>query len=286
MLVPRAGGTYFRVTTAGDLDWAVSFLVLLNPDDGSIFSPQGAFPSGEVAAGPDGEIYGNNRFYGPNRGDAGTILRLRPGGDVVVLYAFAAGVNQAYSDGAVPQTGLILGSDGYVYGTTSEGGANGNGTIFRMSREGGLATLRLFAEDGFSPTKGRLFEAAPGVFYGTAPSATGGVVYELRVADALLAESRLVTTSEDQPVSGVLTATGAGPSATFALVSNGSRGVATIDPVTGAFTYTPDADVNGSDSFTFSVTDGARQSNLATVTVRIVRGERPAGRAGCLAHHA
>ena len=270
MLVPRAGGTYFRVTTAGDLDWAVSFLVLLNPDDGSIFSPQGAFPSGEVAAGPDGEIYGNNRFYGPNPGDAGTILRLRPGGDVVVLYAFPAGVNEAYSDGAVPQTGLILGSDGYVYGTTSEGGANGNGTIFRMSREGGLATLRSFAEDGFSPTKGRLFEAAPGVFYGTAPSATGGVVYELRVADALLAESRLVTTSEDQPVSGVLTATGASPSATFALVSNGSRGVVTIDPVTGAFTYTPDADVNGSDSFTFSVADGTQQSNLATVAVRIV----------------
>ena len=204
---------------------------------------------------------------------------------MVVLYAFAAGVDQAYSDGADPQTGLILGSDGYVYGTTSEGGANGNGTIFRMSREGGLATLRSFAEDGFSPTKGRLLEAAPGVFYGTAPSATGGVVYELRVADALLAESRLVTTNEDQTVEGVLTATGAGPSATFALVSDGSRGVATIDPVTGAFTYTPDADVNGSDSFTFSVTDGTQQSNLATVTVRIALRERPAGRAGFLAHH-
>ena len=139
-----------------------------------------------------------------------------------------------------------------------------------MSRDGGLATLRSFAEDGFSPTKGRLFEAAPGVFYGTAPSATGGVVYELRVADALLAESRLVTTNEDQTVEGVLTATGAGPSATFALVADGSRGVATIDPVTGAFTYTPDADVNGSDSFTSSVADGTQQSNLATVTVRIV----------------
>ena len=113
------------------------------------------------------------------------------------------------------------------------------------------------------------------MFYGTAPSASGGVVYELRVADALLAESRLATTNEDQTVQGVLTATGAGPSATFALISDGSRGVATIDPVTGAFTYTPDADVNGSDSFTFVVTDGARQSNPAMVTVTIVAVNDP-----------
>ena len=274
LLIPRAGGTYFRVTIAGDYEGLRSFLVLRN-NDGSIYSPEGAIPSGEVAAGPDGEIYGNNRFHGPNRGDTGTILRLRPGGDVVVLYAFAAGVDQAYSDGADPQTGLILGSDGYLYGTTSAGGANGNGTIFRIGREGGLATLRSFAEDGFAPTKGRLLEGAPGVFYGTAPSAAGGVVYELRVADALLAESRLATTNEDQTVEGVLTATGAGPSATFALISDGSRGVATIDPVTGAFAYTPDADVNGSDSFTFVVTDGARQSNPAMVTVTIVAVNDP-----------
>jgi uncharacterized repeat protein (TIGR03803 family) len=275
IIVPRDGGTLFRVNPAGGAEVLRYFFVLRDPTNGTIFSPEGAFPRGELAAGPDGEFYGATERYGPNNGDQGTILRRQPDGTIVVLHAFAADPHQVFIDGAAPQAGLILGSDGYVYGTTPAGGANGNGTIFRIGRGGGLATLRSFAEDGLKPTKGRLFEGAPGVFYGTAPSTSGGVVYELRVADALLAESRLVTTNEDQAVEGILTATGSGPTATFALVSNGSRGVATIDPVTGAFTYTPDADVNGSDTFTFVVTDGARQSNPAMVTVQIVEVNDP-----------
>ena len=39
--------------------------------------------------------------------------------------------------------------------------------------------------------------------------------------------------------------------------------------------YTPDADVNGSDTFTFVVTAGARQSNQPIVTVTIVEANDP-----------
>ena len=44
------------------------------------------------------------------------------------LYSFT-GTN----DGANPYAGLVQGSDGYFYGTTSSGGAGGVGTIFRLT---------------------------------------------------------------------------------------------------------------------------------------------------------
>src|SRR5205823_6549496 len=37
----------------------------------------------------------------------------------------------------------------------------------------------------------------------------------------------------------------------------------------GSFTYTPSANVNGADSFTYKANDGALNSNTATVTITI-----------------
>jgi uncharacterized repeat protein (TIGR03803 family) len=47
---------------------------------------------------------------------------------LTTLYSFT-GAN----DGAQPQAGLVQGSDGYFYGTTSSGGAGGGGTVFRLT---------------------------------------------------------------------------------------------------------------------------------------------------------
>jgi hypothetical protein len=53
-------------------------------------------------------------------------------------------------------------------------------------------------------------------------------------------------------------------------VTNGAKGVATItDAATGAYTYTPNADANGTDSFTFKVNDGTLDSKPATVSITI-----------------
>ena len=40
------------------------------------------------------------------------------------------------TDGLNPAAGLVQGSDGNFYGTTSEGGTNENGTVFRISPGG------------------------------------------------------------------------------------------------------------------------------------------------------
>ena len=125
--------------------------------------------------------------------------------------------------------------------------------------------------EGSSPQNSPLLEATPGTFYGAARSDSGGIVYRLHVADALLAEDRLLSAEEGIPISGQLTAAGADTaSLTFALVATGSRGTATMSP-TGAFTYlaTVNGGLTGRDTFTFVVSDGLRTSNVGTVSVLI-----------------
>ena len=62
---------------------------------------------------------------------------------------------QAFTDGAYPQAGLAQGSDGYFYGTTSEGGSNPNGagSVFKISTNGVLTSLYAFTggNDGGYP---------------------------------------------------------------------------------------------------------------------------------------
>src|SRR5205823_4264498 len=55
---------------------------------------------------------------------------------------------------------------------------------------------------------------------------------------------------------------------TAARVSGPSHGLLTLHP-DGSFTYAPDADYNGADSFTYRAFDGGLSSNLATVTLTI-----------------
>ncbi|MCL7489213.1 MAG: cadherin-like domain-containing protein, partial [Desulfobulbaceae bacterium] len=77
--------------------------------------------------------------------------------------------------------------------------------------------------------------------------------------------------SENTPLTGQLPASDPdNDPLTYTIVSNGVRGSAVItDSTSGAFTYTPNTNVTGSDSFTFKVNDGAVDSAAATVSVAI-----------------
>jgi uncharacterized repeat protein (TIGR03803 family) len=77
--------------------------------------------------------------------------------------------------GAWPYTGLIQGTDGNLYGTTSSGGGGsctfGCGTIFKINPQGTLTMLYSFQEPEWGPSSG-LIQANDGNFYGT--TAYGG----------------------------------------------------------------------------------------------------------------
>jgi VCBS repeat-containing protein len=59
-----------------------------------------------------------------------------------------------------------------------------------------------------------------------------------------------------------------GNSLTAALVAGPSHGTLTLNP-NGSFLYTPAANYNGSDSFTYRANDGTTNSNIATVSLTI-----------------
>ena len=99
---------------------------------------------------------------------------------VTTLYTFSSAASGTNTDGAYPRGGLIQASDGYLYGTATNGGAHGTGTLFKLSLAGVFATLYSFTgrdsnlnnADGAYPYAAML-EGTDHNFYGTAE--VGGV---------------------------------------------------------------------------------------------------------------
>src|SRR5215471_10946235 len=110
-------GTVF--TLSGPL---YSFCAQANCTDGSA-------PSGGLVLATDGDFYGTTGLGGAN-GD-GTVFKITPSGKLTTLYSFCS--QTSCTDGADPYGGLIQATNGTFYGTTELGGANGDGTVFRLS---------------------------------------------------------------------------------------------------------------------------------------------------------
>src|SRR5207244_7161097 len=88
------------------------------------------------------------------------------------------------------------------------------------------------------------------------------------VNHAPVANAQSVTTAEDTAKPITLTATDAdGDTLTYAIVTAPAHG--TLSGVAPAVTYTPAANYNGPDSFTFKANDGTLDSNAATVTLAV-----------------
>ena len=120
---------------------------------------------------------------------------------LTVLHTFSAGgpgrmtpSEDRNPDGARPESPLIQGRDGALYGTTSSGGAHGTGVIFLVSPDGtGFTVLHTFGPlaqlfvnktnaDGTWP-KGALVQDNDGVLYGATEqggSGGGGTLFRLK----------------------------------------------------------------------------------------------------------
>jgi len=142
-------GTVFKITLGGTLTTLYSFNL------------SGYANAGLIQA-TDGNFYGTTSGEGPG---TGTVFRMTPAGTLTILHSFDG------PDGANPQAGLIQATDGNFYGTTAGGGdccgAEGDGTVFKITTGGTLTTLHSFDEaDGENPYA-PLIQASDGNFYGT-----------------------------------------------------------------------------------------------------------------------
>ena len=73
-------------------------------------------------------------------------------------------------------------------------------------------------------------------------------------------------------MTGTLTATdaeGLSDGTVFSVSTAATKGRASIDPATGLWSYTPNADWNGSDSFTVTITDDAGNTSTQVISVTV-----------------
>jgi len=116
-----SAGSVFSITTQGVFE-SSSFDVTNGVDAfaGLIQATDGNF-YGTTSLGGDGIKCGNSE-------GCGTIFRFTPPDQITTIYSFCLRAN--CPDGRSPNSALVQGTDGNLYGTTSEGGSNNLGTAF------------------------------------------------------------------------------------------------------------------------------------------------------------
>jgi len=156
-------GVVFRLTPGGKYNVVHAFLGI----------PDGALPYAGLVRDSAGNLYGTTSAGGiacPNNQEGcGTVFKIDTAGNESVLYSFQGG-----ADGFAPKAGLVIDSQGNLYGTTFGGGTDFPGTVFKVTPSGQEIVLYTFKNgaDGNGPL-GALLMDAQGNLYGTS-SGTGG----------------------------------------------------------------------------------------------------------------
>ena len=241
-------GSIFKITPAGILTSLFSFA-----------NTNGAVPFAGLVQDSDGAFYGTTTVGGrsasasaapkppsnPGRpftaDGAGTVFKLAADGTFTSLYSFTGG-----SDGGNCYGGLLLASDGNLYGTTENGGVYGLGTVFRISPDGTLATLVNF--DGYQGANPEctLIQGTDGRLYGTTQNggANGwGAIFQLSI------DSPLQITQQPQPQQAF-----AGDAATFSVATFGSLPVS-YQWLKNGTSLSDGGNVSGSSSRTLTFTN-------------------------------
>lgn len=178
-LIMDAAGNLYGTTSSGGVGLGVIFELspvqsgwqetVLHTFEGA----DGAAPSARLLLDAAGNLYGTTQLGGSN--SYGTAFELTPseggGWTETLLYNFGAEL-----DGSTPVAGLTFDQQGNLYGTTEDGGVDGDfGTVFELTpaAQGWTETILISFTGSYSgaPRAEVMFDAA-GNLYGT--SSTGG----------------------------------------------------------------------------------------------------------------
>ncbi len=206
-------GTVFKITPSGTITTLYSFS-----------GADGQNPDGGLVMGTDGNFYGTTTIGGVN--NDGTVFKITPSGVLTMLHSVTAsdatprggvvlGKNGSFygttcsqfgpwtgfsitSSGkfkhltnSIPPcsfSGLILGSDGNLYGASQVGGNTYQGTVFRMSSSGAVKILYSFDYTHGAYLYSPVVQSNDGFLYGTTSgggSGQGGVVFKMSTAGKL-----------------------------------------------------------------------------------------------------
>ncbi len=238
---PTNEGFIFRISPSDVVSTIYSF-------SSSNDAPYG--PNGGLVQATDGNFYGVT-LYGGKGGNLGScssscgaVFKLTSAGKLFVLYSFCS--TGVCADGFYPSGALVQASDGNLYGTTTQGGAYGVGTVFRITTAGELTTLHSFCsqpncDDGQTPF-GPLVQATDGNLYGTTKNGGiyngNGTIYQLTLLGATTTIQSFNSADGAAPEAGLLQSTnGTFYGATFA-GGNGDGVVYSFDMGLGPFIMT------------------------------------------------
>lgn len=205
-LIQGSDGNFYGTTQGGAVQGQTQYgtLYKITPDGvetvlhpfGTV-SDDGASPQAGVLQASDGNFYGTTSEGGAvsschSGAGCGTLFKYAPGTNTyTVLHSFGS----VAGDGETPMASLIQGSDGNLYGTTSAGGANGDGTVFKFDLTSGTESVFYsFAGgsvDGAAPyapvvqsSNGNLYgstvlggASGTGTLYGITPAGVEGLLY-------------------------------------------------------------------------------------------------------------
>lgn len=151
-------GIVFKIDTDGTFSVIHSFSGI-----------DGANPASDLIFDPSGDLYGTTAcggysiiVYSGYEG-WGTVYKVSPdGSNFIVLHDFLGGL-----DGASPYAGLVRDSSGNLYGTTTEGGTEASGTVFKIDVANNFSVIHnFFWNDGARPAADLVLDAL-GNLYGT-----------------------------------------------------------------------------------------------------------------------
>jgi len=184
-------GVVFELTPNGVGGWKESILHSFNGTDGK-------FPESGLVIDGSGDLYGASIYGGA--GNKGTVFELtRP---VTSGGAWTESVLLSFNgtNGAAPHDALMMDSGGNLYGTAQSGGAKGFGTVFKLTKSGGIWTPSVLysfiggLSDGSTPVYSSLIADSSGKLYGTTlrgGTYSSGTVYNLTPSGTSWTESVL-----------------------------------------------------------------------------------------------
>lgn len=261
-LVEGADGKLYGTTASGDSDRGSFFRI---STDGA-FTSLARFSNGSAGGiggrsqapllqRPDGSFYGTS-MYGGKFG-IGSIFKATANGTLSTFATF-----DGYS-GAFLSTGLIQGPGGALFGTAPYGGTRNGGTIFRVSTSGKVTVLADLNDQTGSRPEGTLMLGSDGNLWGTTRTTIFRIAINNRPPIAtddtlvLPVYNAKVTANDSDPDGDALTITS---------TSTPAHGTVRINP-DNTITYIPGETFPGTDTFTYTVSDGMNGIATATVTV-------------------
>jgi uncharacterized repeat protein (TIGR03803 family) len=168
----KDGGCVYEISATGTFSALYSFNINKGP----------AIPQGGLVRDSAGNLYGTTEWFKKDFNDIsalGAVYRLEPGGQLDVLYKYPGSGDDTYRGSM--NAGVVLDSEGNLYGTTPYGGMQG--MVYKVSPSGAETTLYSFAPapGGTNPSTG-VTVGPSGELYGATlfgGVSNWGVVYRL-----------------------------------------------------------------------------------------------------------